>query len=420
MFKKTGVAGLIALLIGFGVLAGPVSAARDSGAFISVTTGRRMVVNHNIQQAKQGAISDALSAAVQNAFSELMTTQVLASNLDFLYTEILSHPSDFIITYRALGEIEHKTAFLVAVESRVNLELLEKALSDAKILDAGKDKPAIMFFISEKTPSDDLPRHWWGNDSSSYRSLAEETITGKMIRNRFILIGNGPGRPDPLFYNIIFSSMDDIDAARTLGREMKADMIIFGKATSSLATNRMGEEKAFDAEILLQVYDVNAGEKIISSKVQAVAKSKIDEEGNTQALVKAAGLSAEDLTEKINSYWGRNLRKEVSFDLKLSGDNFLPRFIALKQRFKDMPEITNTVQKEMGSNSALVQILYKGKPSRFANAVMLKTFDSFGLEITDVTDDLVTIRFIEKEQAPGKEESKIPAPAKAENRNAPQ
>ncbi len=410
MFKKTGIAGLMALFISFWVFTGFAFAAKDSGIFMTVTTGKRMVVNHNIQQAKQGAVSDALSAAVQNAFSELMTPQVLASNLDFLYTEILSHPSDFIITYRSLGEIEHKSAFLVAVESRVNLEMLQKTLTDAKILDAGKDKPFIMFFISEKTPSDDLPRYWWGKDSTSYKSLAEETIAGKMIQNRFMLVGNGPQRPDPSFYNITFISVDDINSARTLGKEMKADMIIFGNAASSLATNRMGGEKTFDAEILLQAYDVNTGEKIISSKVQAVAKSNTDEEGYTQALVKAAGVSAEDLIEKINSYWSRNLRKEQTFDLKLSGDNFLPRFIALKQRFKDMPEIINTLQKEIGSNSSLVQIQYKGNPSRFANAVMLKTFDSFGLEITDVTDNLVTIRFIEKQPAPAAEGSKVPAP----------
>ncbi|MFA5904351.1 MAG: hypothetical protein WC836_10490 [Desulfobacula sp.] len=409
MFKKTAVAGLMALLMSFGVLNGSVSAAKDAGSYISVTMGKRMVASHNIQQAKDGAISDALGAAVQNAFSELLTTQAIASNIDFLYTEILSHPSDFITTYRSLSGIEHKGAFLVAVESRVNLEMLQKALTDAKILDVAKDKPVIMFFISEKTPSDDLPRHWWGKDSSTHKSLAEETISEKMVRNRFMLVGSGPQRPDPSFYNITFSSAEDVNAARALGKEMKANMIIFGNAVSSLATNRMGEEKTFDAEILLQAYDVNTGEKIISSKVQAVAKNDSDEEGYTQALVKAAGLSAEDLTEKINSYWNRNLRKEQIFDLKLSGDNFLPRFIALKQRFKDMPEMINSLQKEIGSNSALVQIQYKGNPSRFANAVMLKTFDSFGLEITEVTDTLVTIRFIEKQQTPSTEGLKSPA-----------
>lgn len=408
MVKRAGLSGFIALFISFWVLAGSVSAAKDSGAFTTVTTGRKMMAGHNIQQAKQGAVSDALAAAVQNAFPELLTPQVLASSLDYLYNGILSHPSDFIITYRVLGEIESKTAFLVAVESRVNLEMLQKTLTDAKILDAGKDKPVIMFFISEKTPADDLPRYWWDGDPAAYRSLAEEALAGRMVESRFVVAGGGLQRPDPSLYNITFGSMEDMDAAKSLGREMKADMIIFGHAVSSPAINRMGEEKTFDAQILVEVYDVTTGEKIIHSSVQAVAKSNSDEEGHAQSLLKAADLSAKDLIEKINSFWTRNLRKEASFDLKLSGDNFLPRFIALKQRLREMPEFTSLLQKEIGSNSALVQIVYKGAPSRFADALMLKTFDAFGLEITEVTDALVTLRFIEKEQAPdpGPEEKK--------------
>jgi hypothetical protein len=288
--------------------------------------------------------------------------------------------------------------------------MLQKTLSDAKILDVGKDKRVIMFFISEKSLADDLPRYWWGGDPASYRSLAEEVIAGKMVEDRFVIAGMGPQRPDPSFYNITFGSMEDMDAARRLGREMKADMIIFGNATSSLAINRMGEEKTFDAQILLEAYDVNTGENIIHSTVQAVAKSNSDEEGHAQSLLKAADLSAKDLIGKINSYWARNLRKEASFDLSLAGDNFLPRFIALKQRLRELPEFTSMLQKEIGSNSALVQILYKGTPSRFANAVMLKTFDSFGLEITDVTDEQVTLRFIEKEQAPETHQGSTPRP----------
>ena len=419
MLKRTIAAIGFACFLCFWILAGSVSAAKDSGVFTTVTTGRRMMAGHNIQQAKQGAIADALAAAVQNAFPELLTPQVLASSLDYLYNGILSHPSDFITTYRVLGEIESKAAFLVAVESRVNLEMLQKTLADAKILDAGKDKPVIMFFISEKTLADDLHRYWWGNDPASYRSLAEEAIAGKMVEDRFLVAGGGPQRPDPSLYHITFGSMEDMDAAKSLGREMKADMIIFGHAVSSPAINRMGEEKTFDAQILLEVYDVHTGEKIIHSTARAVAKSNSDEEGHAQSLLKAADLSAKDLIEKINSYWTRNLRKEASFDLKLSGDNFLPRFIALKQRLREMPEFTSMLQKEIGSNSALVQILYKGPPTRFADALMLKTFDSFGLEITEVAEDLVTLRFIEKEQAPGPESHRNPSPVPEEKKETP-
>ncbi len=397
MFNKTTAVSFIILFITVIFICEPSFAVTRSDVLTGVTTARRMVINQNIQQTKQKAVSDALKVAVQNAFATLVSRQVFASNLDYFYNRVLSRTSDYIITYRVLGTIESKGHYLVAVESKVDLKLLAKTLTDARILNTNQDKPVILLFIVEKTPSDLLPRYWWGNNPIPYQSLAERIIIDKMIQARFIIAGNGDERPEPSFYNITFKSIYDIAAARDLGKEMKADMIIFGKVTSSEAINRMGEEKAFNANINLEGYNLETGEKVVVSQVQAVAKSDTEQGGSINAIIKAAHLSARDLTEKIDTYWTQNLRKEHAFDVRIEGDNFLPRFIALKQRFKEMPGIENMQPKEMGSNYAVMQVFYKGKSSQFADAVMLKTFDSFGLEISDIIDHIVTIRFIEKE-----------------------
>jgi len=398
MFKKTPAISLIVLFIGIIFISGQSFAAKGSDVLTGVTTGKRKIVNHNIQQAKQRAVSDALNFAVQNAFAELVSRQVFASNLNFFYNQILSHTSDYIITYRVLGGIENKGHYLVGVESKVDIKLLEKTLTDARILNANHDKPVILFFIAEKTPSDLLPKYWWGNNPVPYRSLAEEIIINKMLQDRFIVTGNDVDRPDPSFYNITFDSIYDIAAAKDLGREMKADMIVFGKASSSEAINRMGEEKTFNAKVNLEGYNLETGEKVITSQVEATVKNEMDKQGNINAIVKAANLSVKDLSEKIDAYWAQNLRTEHAFDVIIEGENFLPRFIALKQRFKQMPGIENLQPKEMGTNYTVLQVFYKGKPSQFADAVMLKTFDSFGLEISDVINDIVFIKFIEKVQ----------------------
>lgn len=398
MFNKPTVIRFLILFIAVIFICEPSFAATRSDVLTGVTTARRMVINQNIQQTKQKAVSDALKIALQNAFATLVSRQVFAANLDYFYDQVLSHTSDYIIAYRVLGTIENKGRYLVAVESKVDLKLLAKTLTTARILNANQDKPVILLFIVEKTPSDLLPSYWWGNNPIPYQSLAEQIIINKMIQDRFIITGNGDDRPDPTFYNIIFKSIYDIEAARNLGREMKADMIIFGKASSSESINRMGNEKAFNATINLEGYNLETGEKVVVSQVQAVVKSDSEQEGNINAIIKAAHLSAQDLTEKINTYWTQNLRKEHSFDVRIEGENFLPRFIALKQRFKQMPGIENMQPKEMGSNYAVMQVFYKGKSSQFANAVMLKTFDSFGLEISDIIDDFVFIKFIEKDQ----------------------
>ncbi len=420
MVKKTSGIGFIVLFISILFMSDASFAAKGSGALTGVTTSKRMVIDHDIRKAKQQAVSDALDVAVQNAFAELVSPQVFASNLDFFFGQVLSHTSDYIITYRVLGEVENKNHYLVAVESKVDFPLLEKKLTDARILNAGKDKPVILFFIAEKTPSDLLPRYWWGKNPIPYQSVAEEIIITQMLQDRFMVTGNKADRPEPSFYNITFDSIYDIAAARDLGRKMKADMIVFGKAASSEAINRMGEEKTFNAEINLEAYYLETGEKVVTSQVRAVAKSEMDQQGNAKAIVKAAGLSALDLSEKIAAYWEENLRKEHTFDVRIEGGDFLPRFIALKQRLKQMAGIENVQHKEMGSNYAVIEVFYKGSSSKFADALMLKTFDSFGLEISDVMDDHVTIKFIEKDQASLFDDSRIGINPIEENQNTMQ
>lgn len=401
MFKKTAVLSLMVLFVSTGFLFSTLFAAQNDDVLISVTTARRMIVNHNIQQAKQQAVSDALGIALQKAYVQLISRQVLASNLAFFYDNVLPHTSDYIITYQVFGGFESKEYYLVGVESKIDLKLLEKNMTQARILNAKKDKPSILFFITEKMSSDEVPRYWWGKDSVSGELISEKIIAGKMIQDRFAVVGNGKDRPDPLFYNIKFNSIYDVQAAKNLGREMKADMIVFGTAVSSEAINRMGEDKTFHAQIDLEGYNLETGEKVVASQIQAVTKNTDVRQGNIQAMVKAAELSSLDLSQKIDAYWQKNLRKEHAFDVKLEGENFLSRFIALKQQFKQMPGIVNMQPKEMGSNSAVMEMLYKGETTQFADALMLKTFGSFGLEILEVTDSLVTIRFIEKAEPAG-------------------
>ena len=397
MSKKKAAMGLMVFLTGMIFMLEPLFAAVNSDVLTGVSTGSRKIINHNIQHAKQAAVSDALKIALQNAFISLVPRQVMASNLDFFYNQIVSHASDYIITYSVLGGIENNGRYLVGVESKVDLILLEQTLTNARILNASQDKPVILFFIVEKTESDLLSKYWWGNNPIPYQSLAEKIIINKMVQERFIITGNSEPRPDPSFYNITFDSIYDVNAAIDLGRKLKADMIIFGKAKSSEAINRMGQEKTFNSEINLEGYYLETGEKVIESRIQAAAKSNIAEEGNILAISKAAKLSAVDLIDKVNTFWTQNLRKEHTFDVNIEGENFLPRFIALKQKLKQMPGIENMQPSEMGSNYAVMQIFYKGKPSQFADMLMLKTFGSFGLEISDVRDNFLNIKFIEKE-----------------------
>jgi len=152
MSKKKAAIGITVFLISLIFILEPSFALKNSDVLIKVTTGSRKIIDHDIQQAKQKAVSDALEIAVQNAFVSLVSKQTLASNLDFFYDNVLSQTSDYIITYSVIGGIENNNHYFVGVESKVDIALLEKTLTNARILNVSQTKPVILFFIVEKNP----------------------------------------------------------------------------------------------------------------------------------------------------------------------------------------------------------------------------------------------------------------------------
>lgn len=394
--KQAGMC-MAAILVGLLLFLDTALATGSANVLTGVTTGQEKISKQNIPGAKQKAVEKALDVAVQNAVASLVSRQVFAGNLEFLYGRLLPRSSDYVVTYRVMGGMEHRGYYLVGVESKVNLKLIEKHLTDAGILNASTDKPVILFLIAEQTPDDLLPRYWWGNNPEPYRSISETIIIEKMAQNRFKIAGTGHDRPNPSLYNISFPSIYDATAAMELGRALKADMVVMGKTSAVESNNRMGDGKIFDGVIKLKIYDLGSGKEVIDSVSRAAAKSTMDQEGALGAITEASVLAAQDLNQKIDTFWTQNLRRENLFDVTITGENFLPRFIALKKRFKEIRDIENMQPKEIGSVKAVMEIVFKGSPEQFADAVMLKTFVGFGIEVAEVTNQMVFINFIEKQ-----------------------
>lgn len=418
VFKQAGVPAaarvlrlglLLGLFLGLGpvLMMGTAWAQTTPKVVTDVTTGRAKIFKSNLQAAKKSAESDALANALQNAVTTLLPGQAVGSGLEFIYTALLPNARDYVVTYKVLGGVTLKDQYLVGVESKISLALVEKKLTRAGLLrSAEKERPTLLLLIAEQTPGDLLPKYWWGNNPAPYASVSEEAIAKAMARDRFDIAGAGPKRPDPGTYNIRFKGIYDDAAAMDLGRALKADVVIVGKASATESINRMGDEKTFDARINLTAWDIATGGKITDALHQAAAKSGRDTEGTTRAISKAAAEAAQDLSASLTKFWARNQSKESRFDVHIQGEAFLPRFIALKKRFREIPEISDIQPREIGSDRAVMEITYNGSPLHFADMVMLKTFEGFGIDIAEVDDSRVVIRFINQQaDAPATEDT---------------
>ena len=187
--------------------------------------------------------------------------------------------------------------------------------------------------------------------------------------------------------------MGDQTAAMALGQALKADMVVLGLASAQESANRMGNEKTFEADVSFSVLDMASQKEVIHATSTSAAKST-DIRGADQALAQASDSAGQALKEKIEGFWAQTMKEKKNFDLYVEGDNFLTRFIALKRQLKDIQEIEDISPRELGSSHAIMEVSYKGTPAQFANAVMLRTFEEFGIEVSMVLDDAVKIKFV--------------------------
>ncbi len=372
-------------------LTGVMAAGQDS---VYITTGRHKISGQDTVGAKKAAVQDALEKAVQSAFASVVSQENLGKNLDFLYDQLLVHTMDFVSTYRIINGMAHNGAYLVGVESKISLELVEKRLHDSGVFNQAWNNPKVLLLIGEQGPEDTQPRCWWWQPKGQfYTSIAEKNLKALFNKARIPLVVTGNNYPDPAAYHVIFSAMDDQAAAMALGQALGADMVVFGMASAQKSANRMGNEKTFEAGVSFTVLDMASQKEVIHSTATATAKS-IDIRGADQALAQAADTAGQTLKEKIQGFWAQTMKEKRSFDLYVEGDNFLIRFIALKRQLKDIREIEDISPRELGSSHAIMEVTYKGTPAEFANAVMLRTFEDFGIEVSMVSDDAVKIRFV--------------------------
>jgi hypothetical protein len=390
--QGTVLAGILAVLLL--LVSGPAVSKTAEIQFL--TAGVQPISDGDVPKARQAAISAALQQAVAQAFAQVVTARVFTANLTFLYTRILPAAEDYIITFRVLGEVTHQNNYLVGVESRVHSGMLEQTLKEAGIIEMDVDRPRVLLLIAEQTAQDLLPKYWWGNNPEPYHSHTAVRLADLLAQKRFHVTGVGMEHPDPQAYGVRFQSIYDVEAAVDLAKEMNADLVVMGRAGATESINRMGDEKIFEAVIHLDVLDVTTGESVAGCEHQASARAGEDQPGDVQAIIQAADLAAADLTAQIEEIWTQKQRKETSFDVKIEGNEFLPRFIALKKRFAEIREIENVQPREIGSDQAVLEMVYKGGPDQFANRIMLSAFDGFGIEIIELTDTLVSIRFIDE------------------------
>ena len=185
------------------------------------------------------------------------------------------------------------------------------------------------------------------------------------------------------------------EEAVNLGIRFGADVVILGQSKVETTANVMGANiRSFQATVTLRAVQSKTGAEIGSTTQTAVAAKQSDYEGSTDALTKAGALAGEALSKQIASVWEKGFQGPSMVKIIVEGTQNLVNFVLFRKMLNDISGIEEIKTREMRPDTSTLMVEYTGTPKLLADALMLKTVENFGINITEVSEDHLRVEIV--------------------------
>jgi hypothetical protein len=305
---------------------------------------------------------------------------------------IYGNTDKFIQDYKVLAEVPSTNNYRVMVEATVSINTLKNFMSSAGILLEEKPLPKILVLISDQNLSDRLPKYWWGqekyfSESSSITAVVEPIKTkGFPIIDPHIISQNT--RFDPIYDK---PDLNDTEAV-TLGLSLQAGVVIVGKSVASISPNIMGKNiRSFKGIVSARAIRTDTGSEIATTMQTSVTTNTNEIVGVRDVLSRAGSLAGEDLASQILAAWQKHEKRSNLLEIIIEGTRDIANFEKLRGLINNISGVKNVQIKELNPNKATLMVDFQGIAKELADALMLNTLGSMGINIHEVSQDRLII-----------------------------
>ncbi|KPJ76079.1 MAG: hypothetical protein AMJ54_12895 [Deltaproteobacteria bacterium SG8_13] len=382
---------VVAALLGPGAAA---DAAKTSGnTFIVVGTG--IISKQDVTTARQQAIANSLVSAVGLVAAELLTVEAMVDNHEKLNAIVYTQTGKYVQDYKVLTEGAFGDQYRVMVQASVSRNALKNQLSRAGVIRAHKTMPRVLFFLSEQDLQEPYPRYWWGQGMPYSKPVAESAIAEVMREQNFKIIEHGP-RVQRMATAAVTDSADiGPEEAVNLGKALNADVVVIGTALAEAAPNVMGSSiRSFKGLINARAYRTKTGDQLAAVTRTAVAANVDEQAGGRDALRGSGSLVGEQLAIDIEDAWQKEKLEADKIEVALTGTRNLANFVMFRRMLNTVEGVEGIAVQELKADTATLKVAYKGSARELANSLMLRAFDTFGINIYEVGEDNLKIQLI--------------------------
>lgn len=382
----------------------PAAPANDSPAAETVVRviGTARVQGDDVDAARNRAISNSLVTAIDQASGDWMPLAFRVDRFQALNDILYSKAGRFVHGYRVLTETMSGKYYRVLVEASLSTAMLRQYLADANMLPEKTTIPRVLFLIAEQNLDDSAPNYWWGKGIVFLEGASEARMMALMAQQELKIIDHGPAMlheivQDPAAAVRNLGPTPDDAQALMLGNRFGADVVLVGVARAQRAGNVMGEiHKTFKGSLAARALRTDTGEKIAEVFRTSVAMDTDDISGGRQALVEVGALAAEAMGPQILAAWRAHADTSMTATVVVEGSRQLAYFVKFRNLLQDLPMVSDVETSTIKPNEATLRVRFKGNTRELADTIMLNAFDSFSINISDMTPDYISLSLVPK------------------------
>jgi hypothetical protein len=347
-----------------------------------------------VASGRQQAVQNGLVSIIYQTVADLLPPEELNNNFQALAQSIYSQPNQFIQDFKVQVETSKASTYHLVVQATVSMDRLSAKLKSMGILKASKIRPKILYLISEKMLDDPYPKTWWTGELLPGAAISEPPVIQTLTNRGFDYLDPGP--PNPQWQ---LSSQISDRKAQELGIQVGSNLVLIGTTVAGLAPNTMdGAIRSYLGTVDFHIVSSASGEVLARTSQSAISAGSDPAGGQQEALTAAANKAANDIANKLATAWLQKAEKKQQLEVLVSGiGGKIAQLVQFRRVLSEIDGVRHLQMKEMTSLAATLLVDYKGPAQGLAEALMVKSFNNFGINIYQVDPNGLKVELIKNQ-----------------------
>jgi hypothetical protein len=106
-------------------------------------------------------------------------------------------------------------------------------------------------------------------------------------------------------------------------------------------------------------------------------------------------LAGDALARQVMAAWQQDQDRSAVIEVTVEGTGgHIASFVRLRTTISSLSGVKELKMEEMSADRAAMAVSYQGSTRSLADALLLKTFNGFGIDIFEVTPEAIRIRLV--------------------------